>query len=238
MTKINISIPQPCHENWEAMTSVEKGKFCGSCQKKVFDFTSSSDREIINAFEKDNHLCGRFLNTQLDRDLVKPKEKSTIWLAAATALISLVGTNEVTSQEKATTEQTNRKIVGKPAAPKAIEENILVSGIIYDENKTPMPNLEIYINRNRVGKTDENGNFSINAYLGARIEFRGMSDDYNEDSTMYYVNKRIGNANIEINAEKIHKIIHITSVGLISLEAQPLKRRTFFGRLFHKSKYR
>ena len=232
MTKINISIPQPCHENWEGMTPEDKGRFCGSCQKKVFDFTSSSDREIINAFEKNNNLCGRFLNTQLDRDLVKPKEKSSIWLATTTALISLVGINEVTAQKKAPTEQTNRKVVGKPAAPKTIEENILVSGIVYDENKTPMPNLEIYINRNRIGKTDENGNFSINAYLGARIVFRNVDE---EEATDYYVRKRIGNANIEINTVKYTETVKYSSIlgGAIGQKIE-VRKITFFRRIFNR----
>ena len=54
--KINISIPQPCHENWQEMTTIDKGRFCNSCQKKVFDFTFSTDKEIINVFEKNSNL--------------------------------------------------------------------------------------------------------------------------------------------------------------------------------------
>jgi len=71
--KISISIPKPCHENWQKMTTLEKGRFCDSCQKQVFDFTKSSDREILRKFNLEENICGRFLKTQLERDIVVPK---------------------------------------------------------------------------------------------------------------------------------------------------------------------
>ena len=232
--KINISIPQPCHENWEAMTSVEKGKFCNSCQKKVFDFTNASDREIVNAFQQNQNLCGRFLNTHLNRDLVKLEKKSSIWLATTTALISLVGLNEVTAQEPVKTEQTDRRIVGKPAAPKTLENNILVSGIVYGENKTPMPHLGIYIRENKVGETNSNGNFSITTHLRARIVFRYGDEDI-LDATEYYVKNNF-NSNIEIDyvkyqTRKVSKVLG----GITVVEGEQFtKRRTFFGRIFYR----
>ena len=233
-TKINISIPQPCHENWEAMTAVDKGKFCASCQKNVFDFTSATDREIINAFERDNHLCGRFLNTQLNRDLIKPKEKSSLWLATTTALISLFGINEVAAQGKAKIEQTDKKILKEPL--KTNNDTILVSGIVYDENKTPMPNLGIYIRDYKVGETDGNGNFSIYTHLGARIVFRNADED-NDDANEYYVRNNHC-SNIEIDYVKYHRVTkqYITAGGISGMKVS--YRRSFFGRLFHKNKYK
>ena len=144
MTKINISIPKPCHENWEGMTNVEKGKFCNSCQKKVFDFTNASDREIVKAFEQNNQLCGRFLNTQLNRDLIKPKERKSLWFVATIVSLLGIGTNETTAQEPVKTEQTpEHNIVGKIAyvKPKEIE----ISGVVLDENKLPLPGANVIV---------------------------------------------------------------------------------------------
>jgi hypothetical protein len=46
----SISIPQPCHENWNQMTPVEQGRHCIQCSKTVTDFTVMSNNEIINYF--------------------------------------------------------------------------------------------------------------------------------------------------------------------------------------------
>jgi hypothetical protein len=73
MKKINLSIPNPCHENWAQMTLSEKGRFCNSCQKSVIDFTAMSDRELVKFFKKPvDKVCGRFQPDQLNRDLLLP----------------------------------------------------------------------------------------------------------------------------------------------------------------------
>ena len=66
-TAIQLSIPQPCHEDWQAMTHAEKGRFCDKCMKNVHDFTNKTDREILDAYAKDQKLCGRFKADQLNR---------------------------------------------------------------------------------------------------------------------------------------------------------------------------
>lgn len=245
MNKVNITIPEPCHENWEAMTSVEKGKFCNSCQKKVFDFTSSSDREIINAFQKDNNLCGRFLNTQLNRDLVKPKEKSTLWLATTTALISLIGVNEATSQEKAPTEQTGTKIVGKPAAPIIANQEIEVSGVVSDEQKLPLPGATISIKgTNKTTQTDFDGKFTIKAKIDdwITVSFIGLEDlEFKVNSSK--TNNIILKESISYEKGKVTPTMlgYIKVIKRNEIKQEPAKtiienqkKRTFFGRLFHK----
>jgi hypothetical protein len=75
--KFELQIPKPCHENWDNMSPVEKGRFCGSCQKQVMDFSSMSDREIATFFRKPStgSVCGRFMSDQLNRAMELPKKR-------------------------------------------------------------------------------------------------------------------------------------------------------------------
>lgn len=72
MKTFAISIPKPCHEDWNKMTPDAKGAFCGSCQKSVYDFSKKTDEEIIAVFEKEEKgkVCGRFTPAQLSQPVV------------------------------------------------------------------------------------------------------------------------------------------------------------------------
>lgn len=75
--KIQLTIPEPCHENWDNMTAADKGRFCGSCQKQVVDFSDMSDREIAQFFKKPStgSVCGRFMQDQLERPIEVPRKR-------------------------------------------------------------------------------------------------------------------------------------------------------------------
>src|SRR3989338_10412783 len=65
---LQIKIAEPCHENWNAMTPNDKGRFCDSCQKTVVDFTRMSDSAIFRFMESTTaSVCGRMSNDQQDR---------------------------------------------------------------------------------------------------------------------------------------------------------------------------
>ena len=66
---LKISIPTPCHEDWSKMDTNEQGRHCNSCMKTVVDFTNMSDEEVKNFLinKKQEHTCGRFKTTQLQR---------------------------------------------------------------------------------------------------------------------------------------------------------------------------
>jgi hypothetical protein len=64
---MRLSIPKPCHENWNEMTPNEQGSFCNVCAKTVVDFSQMSDEEVLGYFKNkgEEKTCGRFKATQL-----------------------------------------------------------------------------------------------------------------------------------------------------------------------------
>jgi len=169
--KINISIPQPCHENWQLMTSLEKGRFCAACKKNVYDFTRSSDKEIAQAFKKQGNLCGRFNASQLNRDLAIPKEKNSIWVTAASVIFSFIG---IGSQQSLA--QTNNSIEQHEAQQQTKVTNpdsgeIELNGIVADSIGS-LPGTTITdISTNMSVLTDIDGKFSIKTLPGTTLRF-------------------------------------------------------------------
>ncbi|HLP64619.1 carboxypeptidase-like regulatory domain-containing protein [Flavobacterium sp.] len=158
--KINVTIPKPCSENWLEMTPSEQGRFCQLCQENVFDFTQSSDREIVEKLEKNQFLCGRFSRSQLDRKLIIPKKRNSLWMATSSAFISFIGlgTQEVYSQGRTKIEQTDKK----NASEIDFNKEYVLKGIVLDENKSPLPNLKILVKEKLFSTlTNEDGEFKI-----------------------------------------------------------------------------
>lgn len=66
---LRINIPKPCHEDWNEMTTTDRGAFCQVCTREVVDFTNMSDEEVQNYLlnKAGEKTCGKFSNHQLDR---------------------------------------------------------------------------------------------------------------------------------------------------------------------------
>ncbi len=79
-----IRIQEPCHEKWQNMTTCEGGKFCGVCQKTVYDFTKFTTTEAVDFLENNKDACGRFTETQLN-----PTHWSNRWAAKSKWLSSI-----------------------------------------------------------------------------------------------------------------------------------------------------
>ncbi len=205
---IQISIPKPCHENWENMTPMEKGRFCVSCQKQVHDFTNSSDREIAKAFKDNKNICGLFLNSQLNRELVTPKERKSFWIAAGMAITSFLflGNQKASAQKVETIEQQlKNKNVKKEAEPAILKT---VKGKVVADSISGQPLAGITITSrfsDKKTQTDTHGNFSIAINSWDSIAL--IHKDYN------YTIIEILENNEPVTVVAKHKTLPVCTVG-------------------------
>lgn len=225
--KIKISIPDPCHKNWLEMSPTEKGRFCCSCQKNVIDFTKSSDREILMAFNKNDKLCGRFNNFQINRNLIIQKEKKSIWVITATSIIVFLGlgTQKAKAQGNVRIEQTDKKSTETNVSDNKKEEiEIEIEGRIFLEEANPnFDDVDIFIDgKNPVFHPDSEGRFCIKANKGTIISI--YKDGYINYSTKVY-NYYIGAIELEKENCKEKFIVG----GAVAV------KRSFWYRLFHKN---
>lgn len=119
---LQIHIPTPCHENWDAMTPEAKGRFCGSCAKVVVDFSVMTDNEVLNYLKKNSgSTCGHFTSDQLDRPIIEtqlqPKRTWRYWLASIASLLVML--QRSAAQTKTAITQ-GKVLVKKPVVKKQL----------------------------------------------------------------------------------------------------------------------
>ncbi len=91
----DIRVASPCSARWDEMTGDEQSRFCGSCQKDVYNL-SEMTREAAEALvrAKEGDLCVRYYRradgTVLTADCsVGVRRKRVRWVAAAGAVTAL-----------------------------------------------------------------------------------------------------------------------------------------------------
>lgn len=170
----------PCHEKWDDMSAVDKGRFCSSCQKTVTDFTNASDREIVAALRSERNLCGRFLSSQVNRELKVPTKKSNFWIAAASGFLAMLWPSDnIKAQEpQVQTQLDSDKKSTTSKATRPVQKRSIIAGVVLDANG-PLYGVNIIIKGKRARTvTDKNGAFSIKARPGDVIiaNYIGMRD--------------------------------------------------------------
>lgn len=100
MNKLNITIAEPCHENWNDMQANANGRHCQSCEKTVVDFTQQP-REQIEQYllqHPSEKICGRFRSTDIQTAAMVPPPAKVSWFRsrwmALAAAVSFLGVNK------------------------------------------------------------------------------------------------------------------------------------------------
>jgi hypothetical protein len=137
----NISIKQPCSENWQDMDSQTGGRFCRNCQKQVIDFTDKTDEDLRRIIEEQgSNLCGRFRKSQIAEPLAIPEKRVNISgffkKAAATAATLAIMQTAAQAVEPPTQAKIEINDTDKLSHPDP-SPNTMVTGVVlttFDEN--------------------------------------------------------------------------------------------------------
>ncbi|MNQ98934.1 hypothetical protein D3C85_1146520 [compost metagenome] len=170
------------------MQANAKGKFCGSCQKAVIDFTHFSDRDLQNWFNKNqSESCGRFKQDQLDR-LIQGKSNYTLTkfkpgLVAASLLAFLsfpkLSKGEIVKPSIIQTEKTPTNFEEKIQDKEFSDSLRVIKGKITDKDKLALPAVSIRILGEKYGcSTNANGEFSLTYLVQKEIDLKELEIRY------------------------------------------------------------
>lgn len=170
MKKIELSIPKPCHEDWNTMTPEGRGRFCASCHKTVIDFSQMSDSQIADFFKKPKEsVCGHFSNSQLNRVIDVPKKRIpwvryffTIALPAFLFSLKAGAQGEVRSKGRVAVKTQPDKKEQCEVTTEVVMETKTLKGKVVGENGDPIPFVSVFIVDSQLGtQTNSEGIFEL-----------------------------------------------------------------------------
>lgn len=156
---MKITIPKPCHENWEAMNPDEKGRFCSVCSKTVLDFTGSSDEEIINSFKNlKEDICGNFNKSQLNRNLHYSYINLVFVKFAVGFILTTGGLVSLNAQQKKDTLKAEE-----------IQEVVIMTGLTRKKVETVTGGASTVISEEKLNKLQEGAVKSLEGKIGGVV---------------------------------------------------------------------
>lgn len=169
---IELSVPEPCHENWNDMTPTEKGRFCAACQKDVVDFTNMGQAELVAFFRKktSGNVCGRFYEDQLNNPMpVLVKRIPWARYFFQITLPAFIASGKLMAQGKVVPEYKKNETEVILVAGSVLREKKLspvqvtsVKGQVTDETGNGIPYASIINKKTKAGvAADSLGNFSL-----------------------------------------------------------------------------
>ncbi|GAB4094369.1 carboxypeptidase-like regulatory domain-containing protein [Flaviaesturariibacter terrae] len=164
--RLNLQVPAPCSESWEAMQPREGGRYCSSCTRTITDFTQMTDAELTDFVQRNGHACGRFRPDQLGRDLEAARKpwpglRAFFAISLPAFLLSLKSVGQ--ARMAIPTEISPSREASK-AIMAAADSAGSVAGVVRDEYGNPVPFASIVIKGTRQGvSADEKGVFLLKA---------------------------------------------------------------------------
>jgi hypothetical protein len=147
------------------MTPTTDGRFCGSCQHEVVDFSRMSEAEVTAWLSRPSagNVCGFFRAGQFAPTLPVAQPRWRRWLVTALALLGLepvLTACQTTAPQNTPAVGTTEQADATASAPKG---QVTIRGRVLDDSTgAGVQGAEIFIGETKYGAvTDEQGNFSF-----------------------------------------------------------------------------
>ncbi|KQC02234.1 carboxypeptidase-like regulatory domain-containing protein [Pedobacter sp. Hv1] len=165
MSKLKITVPEPCQKNWNDMQPAKDGRICSFCEREVVDFKSWSTAELIDWFGKtDRKVCGHFNQYQLDA-VKKDKTSSNNWALSSKILLTsclalFAGTQAYASHK---IHEERKTVQTKILALELRKDSLMINGKVKDSlSQTNLLGVKVWIKGTaQFAFTDNEGRFKI-----------------------------------------------------------------------------
>ena len=86
----NARLSFTCNQEWEGMKPDADGRFCSSCQKKVYNLRDKNTAYFMQILkENNNNVCGRFSSEQIAKPVRVQYTGWKAWLMTTLAILGL-----------------------------------------------------------------------------------------------------------------------------------------------------
>jgi hypothetical protein len=238
---LSLSIPEPCHENWDKFIPTDTGGFCNACNKNVIDFTHAAEADILNFFKhKPEHACGKFRTSQLKTYYLAPdsiRPGFTLLRAGVLSLLLLLISKPGSTQFAAANVQTERveEPVQVTGSTVLIASRVPVKGVVTSaEDGSPLPGVSVVVKGTAIGtQTDGEGRFELLVELKQESKL-----------TFSFIGMKTEDFSIDQNSKEIQIAMEVDNVifgeiiwtGQVSVKEPYTEKPSFFRRTWTKVK--
>jgi hypothetical protein len=244
---LQLSIPQPCTEDWGGMTPNEQGRHCNNCNKTVVDFSVFTDKQLVDFFSKiAGNVCGRINNYQVERQLVYAEPSRYQFLQKL--IFGTIFTAGIVGSANANYNPNSKTIIEHHGLVSNEEQNIesgknklkgidstyyIMVTVVDSAKKQPFPFATVVLSCNGVqiaiGETDIDGMVKLtysSEYIGQKIEVRALFAGYQDYNMKTILNKSMPNIEIDmVSHELFLKPVTIQyRVGQMTVKKDTLKK--------------
>lgn len=169
---IGNSVKNPWMENFANFDKTENGGYCSSYQKEVIDFTTLTDKTLIEYISaSSSKCCGRFKTSQLktygttNPIIMKNTFLSKSFTVLGFSLLALCATYHVQAQDTVLLTESNTEVgtsTHVETIGSTLQRNYTVKGTVLDEDDLPLPGVSVVLKGSGEGvATDIDGKFEF-----------------------------------------------------------------------------